>query len=120
MQTPEFQELLTSVQNIVSDAYALGRSDALKRVVEVLRVDAPSPKPLALMSPTEDANKDLAGATQDNDNAVAEAATRDAAMATDHATGGHGTGGHGTGGHPTGQADRVVTGPWWSRPPRRA
>lgn len=105
MQSPEFQELLISVQSIVSDAYALGRSEALKRVVEVLQVDPPSPKPLALMSPAEDTNKPMAGTVQDNDNAMAPTETPDVA---------------GTTGHTSRDAQQVVTGPWWSRPPRRA
>ncbi len=105
MQSPEFQELLTSVQRIVSDAYALGRSEALKRVVEVLQVDPPSPKPLALMSPAEDTNRPIAGTVQDNDNAVVRMEAPEPAETT---------------GHATGDVEQVVTGPWWSRPPRRA
>ncbi len=105
MQSPEFQEILASVQSIVSDAYALGRSDALKRVVEALKADAPSPKPLALMSPAEDTNKTMPRTVQDNDNGLPRMETPDAAE---------------TGGHASGDAEQVGMVPWWSRPPRRA
>lgn len=105
MQSPEFQEILTSVQRIVSDAYALGRSDALKRVVEVLKADAPSSKSLALISPAEDTNNTMPRTVQDNDNGASRTETPNIG---------------GTGGHSDGDVEQVVTVPWWSRPPRRA
>ena len=60
MKNQEFDDILASLQQIVRQAYTLGRSDALKQVVEVLKADAASAKPLALMGPAEEAGSDTA------------------------------------------------------------
>ncbi len=105
MQSQEFQDLLNSVQAIVSDAYALGRSDALKRVVEVLKADTPTSKPLALMRPDETGSTKIGETVQDNDSSGTRAELPDASEPADK---------------PADDAERVIQGPWWSRPPRRA
>lgn len=51
MQSSEYEDILSSLQKIVRQAYDLGRADALKQVVEVLRTDPVPPKPLALAAP---------------------------------------------------------------------
>ena len=53
MHNDELSELDASLQAIVRRAYDLGRSEALKRVVEVLSTERPSDQ-LALMAPPED------------------------------------------------------------------
>ncbi len=54
MQNQELDDILASLQQIVREAYALGRGDALKQVVEVLKADAASTKPLALAAPADE------------------------------------------------------------------
>ncbi len=51
MDSPEFEQILASLQAVVRRAYVLGRSEALKRVVEVMQTDETSWKPLALSAP---------------------------------------------------------------------
>jgi hypothetical protein len=51
MNSPEFEEILTSLQDVVRRAYSLGRADALKQVVQVMQADEQSWKPRALMAP---------------------------------------------------------------------
>jgi hypothetical protein len=52
MPGPEYDAILASLQEIVRQAYALGRSDALKHVVDVMKADESSWKqPLALTGP---------------------------------------------------------------------
>jgi len=53
MNSSEYEEILASVQDVVQRAYALGRSEALKRVIEVMKADEAPAKPLALMAPGE-------------------------------------------------------------------
>ncbi len=55
MQSPEYGEILTSLQEIVRKAYVLGRSEALKQVIDVMQKDETSWKPLALTGPAEGA-----------------------------------------------------------------
>lgn len=52
MQSSEYEDILESMQKIVRQSYDLGRAEALKQVVEVLKNDALPPKPLALAAPT--------------------------------------------------------------------
>lgn len=52
MQNHELAEIDASLQAIVRRAYDLGRSEALKRVVEVLNADRPADQ-LALMAPDD-------------------------------------------------------------------
>ncbi len=52
MQNHELAEIDASLQAIVRRAYDLGRSEALKRVVQVLSPDHPADQ-LALMAPEE-------------------------------------------------------------------
>ena len=123
MKGPEYEEILASLQEIVRQAYALGRSDALKQVVDVLKTDAVPPKPLALTGPAEvepplpsqPANFEHAGPAP-------EAATQYAV---------HDSGPDAIPGNTpdrkrdsSDDADRppaeTATGPWWSRPSRVA
>jgi hypothetical protein len=53
MNSPEYQEILSSLQDITHRAYLLGRSEALKRVIAAMQSDDPPPVPLQLMAPTE-------------------------------------------------------------------
>jgi hypothetical protein len=51
LQNTELTEIEASLQVIVRRAYDLGRSDALRKVVDVLSADRPCPAPPALMAP---------------------------------------------------------------------
>jgi hypothetical protein len=51
LQNPEFTDIDASIQALVRRAYDLGRSDALKKVVEVLNTESISSERLALMGP---------------------------------------------------------------------
>jgi ferritin-like metal-binding protein YciE len=51
MENHELAEINTSLQAIVRRAYDLGRTEALKRVVDVLSEDRPAADQLALMAP---------------------------------------------------------------------
>jgi hypothetical protein len=53
MNSPEYQEILSSLQEITQKAYLLGRSEALKRVIAAMQADDPPPVPLQLMAPPE-------------------------------------------------------------------
>ncbi len=53
MRSREYEEILASLQEVVRRAYALGRSEALKQVVQVMQTDESSWKPLAIAGPTE-------------------------------------------------------------------
>ena len=57
MRNQELEEILASMQQIVQQAYDLGRSEALKQVVELLKVDAPAAKLLALPRPTDETTR---------------------------------------------------------------
>ncbi len=52
MDSPEFEEIMAALQTVVRRAYSLGRTEALKRVVEVMEKDETTWKPLALRGPT--------------------------------------------------------------------
>ena len=54
MQNHELAEIDASMQAIVRRAYDLGRTEALKKVVDVLSAERPSPDRLALMAPEEE------------------------------------------------------------------
>jgi hypothetical protein len=51
LEYTELTEIEASLQVIVRRAYDLGRSDALRKVVDVLSADRPCPAPPALMAP---------------------------------------------------------------------
>ena len=51
MQSSDYEDILASMQKIVRQAYDLGRAEALKQVMEVLKTDPVPPKPLALPAP---------------------------------------------------------------------
>ena len=51
MQNHELSEIDASLQAIVRRAYDLGRTEALKKVVDVLSAERPAPDQLALMAP---------------------------------------------------------------------
>ncbi|WP_428490419.1 hypothetical protein [Rhodopila sp.] len=53
MENHDLDEIDASAREIVRRAYDLGRSEALKRVVDVLSTDRPSADRLALMAPNE-------------------------------------------------------------------
>ena len=114
MPSPEFETILASLQKIVNEAYSLGRSEALKQVVEVLKADSASARPLALMAPSEQATAQGLAARQDNDeNAVRTAPAATGREEAEHATAANATAQQAA-------AEQVVQGPWWARPPRRA
>jgi hypothetical protein len=102
MQTQEFDEILASLQQIVRQAYTLGRSDALKQVVEVLKADAASAKPLALMGPADEAAPLVTPPPQES--AVPASPPPMKASNDDHGT-------------PPPSTDAA---PWWARQPRSA
>lgn len=52
MPSSDYEDILESLRKIVRQAYDLGRAEALKQVVEVLKTDPVPPKPLALSAPT--------------------------------------------------------------------
>lgn len=51
MASSEYGDILEAMQKIVRQAYDLGRAEALKQVVEVLKTDPVPAKPLALPAP---------------------------------------------------------------------
>ncbi len=51
MDSHELAEINASLQAIVRRAYDLGRTEALKRVIDVLNEDRPTADQLALMAP---------------------------------------------------------------------
>lgn len=53
MQNHELEEIDASMQVIVRKAYNLGRTEALKKVVDVLSAERPEADQLALMAPHE-------------------------------------------------------------------
>lgn len=53
MDNHELAEINTSLQALVRRAYDLGRSEALKKVVDVLSADRPAAEQLALIGPSE-------------------------------------------------------------------
>jgi len=53
LQNDELSEINASLQAIVRRAYDLGRSEALKRVVDVLSAEPPMTDQLVLMAPEE-------------------------------------------------------------------
>ena len=57
MPSSDYEEILESLQKIVRQAYDLGRAEALKQVVEVLKTDPVPPKPLALPAPAPPADE---------------------------------------------------------------
>ena len=53
LQNHELAEINASLQEIVRRAYDLGRSEALKRVLDVLSTEPPAADQLVLMPPAE-------------------------------------------------------------------
>ena len=106
MKNQEFDDILASLQQIVRQAYSLGRSDALKQVVEVLKADAGSAKPLALLGPADAAPPAVTPPPQESVSAAQEDASPAALKASndDH-------------GAPSPSAEPT---PWWARQPRSA
>ena len=104
MKNQEFDDILASLQQIVRQAYTLGRSDALKQVVEVLKVDAASAKPLALMGPTEAVVPAAAMSPADNVASQPDPATTEPLKASNDDRG-------------TAQPAEDST-PWYARQPR--
>ncbi len=119
MQGPEYEEILASLQAIVRRAYLLGRSDALKQVVEVLQADDTALKPLALMAPAENAAPSL---PQEHSSAEAVPAATPQDSAHGPSDQAHPLEGqaHDQDRKDMGQAPEPETGPWWSRAPRAA
>ena len=102
MQNQELDDILGSLQQIVRQAYALGRSEALKQVVEVLKADASSANPLALLGPTNEAG-----------SSVTPPSTESAAPPQDHAP----LFKPSNDDHDATAASARAT-PWWMREPR--
>ena len=55
-------DILASVEDAVRRAYALGRSDAMKRVVELAQSDDPGLRAVALLGPAEPSRREAAPA----------------------------------------------------------
>ena len=55
-------DILASVEDAVRRAYALGRSDAMRRVVELAQSDDPGLRAVALLGPAEPARRESAPA----------------------------------------------------------
>ena len=55
-------DILASVEDAVRRAYALGRSDAMKRVIELAQSDDPGLRAVALLGPAEPARREAAPA----------------------------------------------------------
>ena len=55
MTPANVDDIVASVEDAVRRAYALGRADAMKRVVELAQSDDPSLRALALLGPAEPA-----------------------------------------------------------------
>jgi len=55
MKPPHVDDIVASVEEAVRRAYALGRADAMKRVVELAQSDDPSLRAVALLGPAEPA-----------------------------------------------------------------
>lgn len=53
MQSNELETIAASIQDALHRAYALGRSDALRRVVEIVQADDLGSKTVALLSHSE-------------------------------------------------------------------
>lgn len=53
MKPPQVDDIVASVEDAVRRAYALGRADAMKRVVELAQSDDPSLRAVALLGPAE-------------------------------------------------------------------
>jgi hypothetical protein len=97
MDSPEFEQILASLQAVVRRAYVLGRTEALKRVVEVMQTDETSWKPLALTA------SPAATASAMADAPVSETADLEPAKPMgEHAAA-------------PAEAERPA---WWARPPR--
>ncbi len=96
MESAEYKDILASLQALTQRAYQLGRTEALKRVIEVMQADEPPIKPLALMAPTEPAP----------DTGKSEAAEAISAESPVPAS------------ETTLSADADIPTPWWSRPVR--
>ena len=125
MKSAEYEEILASLQEIVRQAYALGRSDALKQVVEVLKTDDMPPKPLALMAPAEGppAVPHEFAVPHEAEAAHADAAPHEAAPDVAHESASHAMPGsiQDNAQQAGPNADKpapAAAGPWWSRPAR--
>jgi hypothetical protein len=53
MNSPEYEEILSSLQDLTHRSYLLGRSEALKRVIAAMQADETPAKPLQLMAPAD-------------------------------------------------------------------
>jgi hypothetical protein len=102
MPSQEFEDILTSLQQIVRQAYSLGRSEALKQVVEVLKADAASAKPLALLGPADEPAPSIA--PHAGEHVATPQVAPDPLKASNDDHGASGLGGEVT--------------PWWARAPR--
>ena len=51
MSTPELDEIIATVETAIRKAYVQGRTDALKKMVQMLQDDKSGLKPLALSPP---------------------------------------------------------------------
>jgi hypothetical protein len=103
MQNQELDDILASLQKIVREAYALGRGDALKQVVEVLKADAASTKPLALAAPADEPAPSVTPAPTQSVPSPHDQAPRQFKSSNDD------RGAAAAGAEPT---------PWWARQPR--
>lgn len=103
MSSSDYEEILASVQDVVQRAYALGRAEALKRVIEVMKGDEQPAKPLALMAPSEATPHD----------AAPRSAASSHAEAAEPITPGTSSD---SGAEPSAGGDTAPA--WWARPPR--
>ncbi len=65
MTRDNVDDIVASVEDAVRRAYALGRADAMKRVVELAQSDDPGLRAMALLGPAEPARPDLPPALLD-------------------------------------------------------
>ena len=56
MKPPHVDDIVSSVEEAVRRAYALGRADAMKRVIELAQSDDPALRAVALLGPAEPAH----------------------------------------------------------------
>ena len=96
MSSADYEDILAALQALTQRAYQLGRSEALKRVIEVMQASDPPGKPLALMAPAENAPEAAMPDTSE-DKPAAESIPASQTNLSSEAN---------------------VPTPWWSRPAR--
>ena len=96
MSSSDYDEILAALQALTQRAYQLGRSEALKRVIEVMQSNETPGKALALPAPAETATEPTLPGTSEG-KAAPEAVHQSQTNSP---------------------AEADVPTPWWSRPAR--